>query len=174
MKKYLMYVLMAGMLFYALWLPAAVYAVDRDDNNDYSNEVVPGREKTSRWSFTDSAFASMTIDNEGNVTFNCDVTGYMNSTDKIISYVYLQKWVNGEWRNVYLTTSTVYDWISFFEEDYDTPVDWGYDYRTRNSIYVYVGDEYEHILLYSLVHHYHDPDGIPDCSKNEEETENQA
>ncbi|MDD3220890.1 MAG: hypothetical protein EOM34_11605 [Clostridia bacterium] len=143
------------------------YAAEPVDNNDYSHEVVPGHEKTSRWSYTDSVHVAMGIDPEGYVDVYCDVNGYHNLTDKIISYVYLQKRVGDHWENLGCTVDIVYDWQSFMEDYYDEPVDWGYDYRTHNRIYVYAGDEYEFIEVDSIHHHYHDPAGIPDCSLNE-------
>ena len=68
-----------------------VHADEPVDNNDYSNEVVPGYEKTSRWSYTDSVSAALTIDTSGNTTATCSVTGYQSTTTKIIVYAYLQK-----------------------------------------------------------------------------------
>ena len=38
-----------------------VHAEEGIDNNDYSNEVVPGHEKTERWSYTSSINVAMTI-----------------------------------------------------------------------------------------------------------------
>lgn len=167
MKKSVKKILIVMTLAVMFCAPLHTYAAEAIDDNDYSNEVVPGREKTRRWSFTDSAFVGMSIDTEGYVTVNCGVNGYMNMTEKIIIYVYLQKRVGDYWENVDMTVDIVYDWSTSLEDYYEAPVDWGYDYRTRNSIYVYAGEEYEHIELFSQDHHYHHPDGIPDCSLNE-------
>jgi hypothetical protein len=64
-------------------------------------------------------------------------------------------------------TDVSYGWHADIEDYFDDPMPWGYDYRTRNSIYVYADNEYEHVEAFSLEHHYHSVDGIPDCSRND-------
>ena len=140
-----------------------VHAEEGIDNNDYSNEVVPGHEKTERWSYTSSINVAMTIGTDGYATANCGVTGYQGLTTKIIAYVYLQKYVNGSWVNVDSFSSTSYRWTADIYEPFSVYAVWGHDYRTYNSIYVYAGDSYEHIGVYSNVHHYHSSSDGSNC-----------
>ena len=69
-----------------------VHAEEPVDNNDYSNEVVPGYEKTSRWSYTSTVYAALSLSTSGASTAYSDVTGYQNLTTKIITYTYLRDW----------------------------------------------------------------------------------
>lgn len=140
-----------------------VNAEEGIDNNDYSNEVVPGHEKTERWSYTASTSAALTIETNGASTSNCTVTGYQSLTTKIIIYTYLQKYQNGSWINVDSGSSTFYKWYAGFEYPFSVYASWGRDYRTYNSIYVYAGDSYEHIGFYSNVHHYHSSSDGSNC-----------
>ena len=139
-----------------------VHADEPVDNNDYSNEVVPGYEKTSRWSYTDSVSAALTIDTSGNTTATCSVTGYQSTTTKIIVYAYLQKLDGNSWTNVDSVSHTAYSWHAAYADPMIS-VPWGHDYRTRNSIYVYSGDSYENIVLYSKIHHYHSTSDNSKC-----------
>lgn len=140
-----------------------VNAEEGMDNNDYSNEVVPGHEKTERWSYTSSTSAALTIDTNGASTSSCTVTGYQNLATKIIIYTYLQKYQNGSWVNVDSGSSTFYSWHAAMEYPFSVHASWGYDYRTYNSIYVYAGNSYEHIGFYSNVHHYHSSSDGSNC-----------
>lgn len=139
-----------------------VHAEEPVDNNDYSNEIVPGYEKTTRWSYTDSVYAALTLDSNGAATANCDVNGYQSLTTKIIVYTYLQKLVGNEWTNVDSTSHTAYSWHAAYQDPMTT-VPWGHDYRTRNSIYVYSGNSYENIVFYSNIHHYHSTSDHSNC-----------
>ena len=145
-----------------LGLSMNVYAEEPEDNNDYSNEVVPGYEKNSRWSYTGSVHAALTIDSSGNATGTCAINGYQDVTTKIITYTYLQKLVGNEWANVDSAYHTAYSWHASYGDSFIT-VPWGHDYRTRNSIYVYSGDSYENIVFYSSVHHYHSTSDNSNC-----------
>lgn len=138
------------------------YADDTVDNNDYSNEVVPGYEKTSRWSYTDSIHAALTLSSSGYATATTSVDGYQNMTTKIIIYTYLQKLVDNEWVNVDSVSHTAYSWHAAYQDGMTT-VPWGHDYRTRNSIYTYSGDSYENIVFYSNIHHYHSTSDNSNC-----------
>ncbi|MDY4835722.1 MAG: hypothetical protein SO181_11365 [Frisingicoccus sp.] len=133
------------------------------DNNDYSNEVVPGHEKTERWSYTSSINSYLTIDTNGSSTSTCTVTGYQSLATKIIIYTYLQKYQNGSWVSVDSGSSTFYSWHAAIEYPFSVYASWGRDYRTYNSIYVYSGDSYEHINAYSNVHHYHSSSDSSNC-----------
>lgn len=139
-----------------------VYAEEPVDNNDYSNEVVPGYEKTTRWSYTDSVSAALTIGTSGNTTSTCSVTGYSSMTTKIITYTYLQRLDGNSWTNVDSSSHTAYSWHAAYEDPMTT-VSWGHDYRTRNSVYVYSGDSYENIVFYSNIHHYHSTSDYSNC-----------
>lgn len=140
-----------------------VNAEEVNDNNDYSNEVVPGHEKTERWSYTSSIGVALTIDTNGYSKATCTIEGYRNLTTKIITYVYLQKYVNGSWVNVDNFSRTDYSWDTVFEQPFSVYASWGHDYRTYNSIYVYAGNSYEHIGAYSIVHHYHSSSDNSNC-----------
>lgn len=140
-----------------------VNAEEGIDNNDYSNEVVPGHEKTERWSYTASTSSYLTIDSDGYSTSTCAVTGYQNLTTKIIIYTYLQKYQNGSWVSVDSGNSTFYSWYAAMENPFSVYAVWGHDYRTYNSIYVYAGNSYEHIGAYSRVHHYHSSSDSSNC-----------
>ena len=159
-------VILAVMVLFCL--PVYTHAEEAVDNNDYSNEVVPGKEKTSRWTYTDSIHVGMSIDTEGYADVYCAVTGYQGVVDRIITYVYLQQRVGDHWENVNVTAEVTYDWLVTITDYYtELPVDWGYDYRTHCRVYVYSGNEYEFIEVDSPIHHYHSTDGIPDCSDND-------
>lgn len=149
------------LLIFNFTLP--VYAEEGVDNNDYSNEVVPGYEKTERWSYTSSVNVAMTINSNGYTTANCSVSGYQNLTTKVITYVYLQKYVNGSWINVDNFSNVSYGTDADVFDSFGVYAVWGHDYRTYNSIYVYAGDSYEHIGLYSRVHHYHSSSDGSNC-----------
>ena len=139
------------------------HAEEGIDNNDYSNEIVPGHEKTERWSYTASLGAALTIDTSGYSTSSCTVTGYQSLATKIIIYTYLQKYENGSWVSVDSGSSTFYSWHAELEYPFDVYASWGRDYRTYNSIYVYAGNSYEHIGAYSNVHHYHSSSDGSNC-----------
>ncbi|MDY4922957.1 hypothetical protein [Frisingicoccus sp.] len=132
-------------------------------NNDYSNEVVPGHEKTERWSYTSGINTFLTIDTNGYSTSTCTVTGYQSLATKIIIYSYLQKYQNGSWVSVDSSSATFYSWHAEFEQPFSVYASWGRDYRTYNSIYVYSGDSYEHITTHSIVHHYHSSSDGSNC-----------
>ncbi len=162
-QKYMKKIVLMLVLTFAFCFSANVYAEEPADNNDYSNEVVPGYEKTSRWSYTDSVYAGLSLNTSGYATVSCSVSGYQGTTTKIIVYTYLQELVDGEWVNVNSVSHTTNNWHAE-NEDYLSPaVPWGHDYRTRNSIYVYSGNSYENIVFYSNVHHYHSVGDTSNC-----------
>lgn len=161
-KKYLKEMILILVLMFAFSLSINVCAEEPVDNNDYSNEVVPGYEKTSRWSYTSSVHAALTLDTSGNATGNCDVTGYQSLTTKIIVYTYLQRVDGNEWVNVSSASHTANSWHAAYQDSFETQ-SWGHDYRTRNSIYVYSGNSYENIVFYSNVHHYHSVGDTSNC-----------
>lgn len=140
-----------------------VNAEEGIDNNDYSHEVVPGHEKTERWSYTSGINTFLTIDTNGYSTSTCTVTGYQSLATKIIIYSYLQKYQNGSWVSVDSSNATFYSWHAEFEQPFGVYASWGHDYRTYNSIYVYAGNSYEHIGAYSNVHHYHSSSDGSNC-----------
>ena len=137
--------------------------VNAEEGNDYSKEVVPGHEKTERWSYTASTSSYLTIDTNGASTSTCTVTGYQSLATKIIIYTYLQKYQNGSWVTVDSGSSTSYNWYAGLEYPFSVYASWGRDYRTYNSIYVYSGDSYEHITTHSIVHHYHSSSDGSNC-----------
>lgn len=153
-------IMLALMLTFCLSLNT--YADGIVDNNDYSNEVVPGYEKTSRWSYTNSIHAALTLSSSGYATATTSVEGYQNMTTKIIIYTYLQRVDGNEWVNVGSTSHTANSWHAAYEDYFGTQ-SWGHDYRTRNSIYVYSGNSYENIVFYSNVHHYHSTSDNSNC-----------
>ena len=71
-------------IMFVLSFSLNVNAEEGIDTNDYSNEVVPGHEKTERWSYTSSTSAALTIDTNGASTSSCTVTGYQSLATKII------------------------------------------------------------------------------------------
>ena len=156
-------ILLMLVLMFAFGFSLNVHAEEPVDNNDYSNEVVPGYEKTTRWSYTDSVHVAMSLDSSGNPTVDCVVYGYQNTTTKIITYTYLQKLVGNEWVNVNSVSHTAYSWHADYEDYLSPAVPWGHDYRTRNSIYVYSGNSYENIVAYSNIHHYHSTGDNSNC-----------
>ncbi len=162
-KKYLKKMVLILVLMFAFGFATNVYAEETVDNNDYSNEIVPGYEKTSRWSYTGSVYAALTLDNNGYATGNCEVNGYQSVTTKIIVYTYLQKLSGNEWVNVDSASHTTYNWHAAHQDSFSPAVPWGHDYRTRNSVYVYSGDSYENIVFYSNIHHYHSTSDHSNC-----------
>lgn len=140
------------------------YAQELTDQNDYSNEVVPGHEKTERWSYTNSVNAALTISTSGYATATTGVTGYQGMTTKIIIYSYLQKYDGGSWVNVSSFSNTANDWVLDIEQGFGAYAVWGHDYRVYNSIYVYAGSSYEHVNAYSIVHHYHSTSDSSNCT----------
>lgn len=161
-KKSIKNVMLMLVLMLTLGFSMNVHAEEAVDNNDYSNEVVPGYEKTSRWSYTGSVHAALTLDSNGNATGTCSVNGYQNVTTKIIVYSYLQRLDDNSWTNVGSVSHTAYNWHAAYQDPFGTQ-SWGHDYRTRNSIYVYSGDSYENIVFYSNVHHYHSTNDKSNC-----------
>ncbi len=161
-KKCVKNIMLMLVLVFTFAFSMNVHAEEPVDNNDYSNEVVPGYEKTSRWSYTDSAYAALTLDTNGNATTYCDVTGYQSMVTKIIVYTYLQELDGNTWINVDSTSHTAYSWHAEYEDPM-TSVPWGHDYRTRNSVYVYSGNSYENIVFYSNIHHYHSTSDNSNC-----------
>ncbi len=161
-KKCVRNIILMMVLAFTLGFSINVHAEEPIDNNDYSNEVVPGYEKTTRWSYTSNVGAALTLDTNGNATAYCDVTGYQSLTTKIIVYTYLQKLDGGSWVNVDSVSHTANSWHAEYQDSM-TSVPWGHDYRTRNSIYVYSGNSYENIVFYSNVHHYHSVGDTSNC-----------
>ena len=161
-KKYVRNTMLMLVLMFTFAFSMNVHAEEPVDNNDYSNEVVPGYEKTSRWSYTDAVYAALTLDTSGNATSNCAVTGYQGMTTKIIVYTYLQRLDGNTWTNVDSVSHTAYSWHAEYADSMTT-VAWGHDYRTRNSIYVYAGDSNENIVFYSNIHHYHSTSDNSNC-----------
>lgn len=162
LKKYTKNLIVVLVLMFMFNFSMNVHAEEPVDNNDYSNEVVPGNEKTSRWSYTGSVYAALTINSNGYATATCSISGYQDVTTKIIVYTYLQKLVGNEWTNVDSASHTAYSWHAAYEDSL-TSVPWGHDYRTRNSIYVYSGNSYENIVFYSNIHHYHSTSDHSNC-----------
>lgn len=150
-------------IMFVLSFSLNVNAEEKIDNNEYAHEVVPGHEKTERWSYTSSTSAFLTINSNGSSTSTCTVTGYQSLATKIIIYTYLQKYQNGSWVSVDSGSSTFYSWHAAMEYPFSVYAVWGHDYRTYNSIYVYSGDSYEHIGAYSNVHHYHSSGDGSNC-----------
>ncbi|WP_418490612.1 hypothetical protein [Frisingicoccus sp.] len=161
-QKYIKNMVVMLVLMFALGFSINVHAEEPVDNNDYSNEVVPGFEKMARWSYTDSTYAALTLDTSGKATGNCEVNGYQNVTTKIIVYTYLQRVDGNEWVNVSSASHTANSWHAAYQDSFGTQ-SWGHDYRTRNSIYVYSGNSYENIVFYSNVHHYHSVGDTSNC-----------
>lgn len=161
-KKNMKNIMLMLVLTFVLSFSMNVHAEEPVDNNDYSNEIVPGYEKTSRWNYTGSVYAGLSLDSSGYATASCSVSGYQTVTTKIIIYTYLQKLVGNEWKNVDSVSHTTYSWHADYQDGMTT-VPWGHDYRTRNSIYVYSGDSYENIVFYSNVHHYHSTSDSSNC-----------
>ena len=126
-KKYLKEMILILVLMFAFSLSINVCAEEPVDNNDYSNEVVPGYEKTSRWSYTSSVHAALTLDTSGNATGNCDVTGYQSLTTKIIVYTYLQRVDGNEWVNVSSASHTANSWHAAYQDSFGTQ-SWGHDH----------------------------------------------
>ena len=161
-KKCVRNIMLMLVLMFTFAFSMNVHAEEPVDNNDYSNEIVPGYEKTSRWSYTSSVHAALTLDTDGSSTTYCDVTGYQSLTTKIIVYTYLQRLDGNTWINVDSVSHTAYNWHASYEDPMIS-VPWGHDYRTRNSIYVYSGDSYENIVFYSNIHHYHSTSDNSNC-----------
>ena len=161
-KKYVRNIMLMLVLMFTFAFSMNVHAEEPVDNNDYSNEVVPGYEKTSRWSYTSNVYAALTLGTDGSSTTYCDVTGYQNLTTKIIVYTYLQRLDGNSWTNVDSAYHTAYSWHAEYQDSMTT-VSWGHDYRTRNSIYVYSVDSYENIVFYSNIHHYHSTSDNSNC-----------
>ena len=55
-QKYIKNMVVMLVLMFALGFSINVHAEEPVDNNDYSNEVVPGFEKMARWSYTDITY----------------------------------------------------------------------------------------------------------------------
>lgn len=161
-KRYIVKIIVMLVLMLTFCCTVNTYADGTVDNNDYSNEVVPGYEKTSRWSYTNSVHAALTLSSSGSATATTSVDGYQNITTKIIIYTYLQKLAGNEWTNVDSASHTAYSWHAAYQDPMTT-VPWGHDYRTRNSVYVYSGDSYENIVFYSNIHHYHSTGDNSNC-----------
>lgn len=161
-KKCVRNIMLMLVMMFTFAFSMNVHAEEPVDNNDYSNEVVPGYEKTSRWSYTSSVHAALTLDTDGSSTTYCEVMGYQSLTTKIIVYTYLQKLEGNTWTNVDSVSHTAYSWHAEYADSM-TRVPWGHDYRTRNSIYVYSGDSYENIVFYSNIHHYHSTSDNSNC-----------
>lgn len=161
-KKYVKNIMLMLVLMFTFAFSMNVHAEETVDNNDYSNEVVPGYEKTSRWSYTSSVNAALTLSTSGASTTYSDVTGYQDMVTKIITYTYLQRLDGNNWVNVDSVSHTAYSWHTSYQDSMTT-VSWGHDYRTRNSVYVYSGNSYENIVVYSNVHHYHSTGDTSNC-----------
>lgn len=161
-KKYVKNIMLMLVLMFTFVFSMNVHAEEPVDNNDYSNEVVPGYEKTSRWSYTSNVNAALTLGTDGASTAYSDVTGYQSLVTKIITYTYLQRLDGDSWTNVDSVSHTAYSWHTAYEDPMTT-VSWGHDYRTRNSVYVYSGDSYENIVVYSNIHHYHSTSDNSNC-----------
>lgn len=147
-------------------LPFQVYASDDMDLNDYSEEYsqITGYPKKSRWSFTDAVITGMDISPEGEVIYDCIVEGYPDITTRILIYSYVQEHTDKGWKNIGGCMDSYDKWHGELEETLGRNVNWGYDYRIYNSIYVYSGDEYEHIDAHSAVYHYHPVGAGTDCT----------
>lgn len=162
-KKHMIKMLSLLALLFVFSFSLNTHAEESINNSDYSKEIVPGYEKTERWSYTASLGSALTIDTNGYSTSTCTVTGYQSLVNKIIIYSYLQKYQNGSWVSVDSFSSTIYNWYASIEQPFSVYASWGRDYRTYNSIYVYSGNSYEHINAYSNVHHYHSSSDGSNC-----------
>lgn len=161
-KKYVKNIMLMLVLMFTFAFSINVHAEETVDNNDYSNEVVPGYEKNSRWSYTSSVHAALSLSTSGASTTYSDVTGYQDMVTKIITYTYLQRLDGNSWTNVDSVSHTAYSWHTAYQDSMTT-VSWGHDYRTRNSVYVYSGNSYENIVFYSNVYHYHSTGDTSNC-----------
>lgn len=162
LNKSIKNIILMLVLVFAFGFSIVVHAEGPVDNNDYFNEVVPGYEKTSRWSYTDSVHAALTLGSNGSTTATTGVEGYQGTTTKIIVYTYLQRLDGNTWTNVDSVSHTAYSWHAEYEDSMTT-ASWGHDYRTRNSVYVYSGNSYENIIFYSNIHHYHSTSDNSNC-----------
>ena len=163
-KKNLIVAMLLVVMF--IVLPCRVYASDDTDLNDYSEEYsqITGHPKTSRWSFTNSTTTGMDISPEGEVIYDCLVDGYQGITTRILIYAYVQIHTDKGWKNIGGCMDSYDNWHAEMEEYLGKKVDWGYDYRLYCSLYVYSGDEYEHIDAHSAVYHYHPVGAGTDCT----------
>lgn len=150
-KKYVKNIILMLVLMFTFAFSINVHAEETVDNNDYSNEVVPGYEKTSRWSCTGSV-SSVILEYKCASTTYCDVTGYQSLTTKIITYTYLQRLDGNSWTNVDSSSHTAYSWHAEYEDPMTT-VSWGHDYRTRN-VSMYIPGILMRTLFLQHEHHY--------------------
>lgn len=73
---------------------------DNDDYNDYSWEKddIEGTPSTERWSYIASTSQGMSINNNSKATLLASITAYPDKVDKVIIYMYLQKYEDGIWK----------------------------------------------------------------------------
>ena len=127
---------------------------DNDDYNDYSWEKddIEGTPSTERWSYIASTSQGMSINNNSKATLLASITAYPDKVDKVIIYMYLQKYEDGIWKNLTWTKDE-------FNRFYGTAERLKYDcskgtYRLKVSYYAYAGSKYENHVAYSARYHY--------------------
>ncbi len=154
MRKVIGFLLIVVMTISMSLSAFASIETDHDDYNDYSweKEDIEGVPSTERWSYISSTRQGMSIDNNGKATLLGSLTGYSGITDKVIIYMYLQKYENGIWKNLTWTKDAI-------NKFYGTTERYKYNcsrgsYRLKVSYYAYAGSKYENHVAYSARYHY--------------------
>lgn len=127
---------------------------DNDDYNDYSWEKddIEGTPSTERWSYIASTSQGMSINNNSKATLLASITAYPDKVDKVIIYMYLQKYEDGIWKNL-TWTKDEFDSFRGTVERYKSNCSKG-TYRLKVSYYAYAGSKYENHVAYSARYHY--------------------
>jgi hypothetical protein len=146
MKKIVTFLMMMTMCLSMMVFPAMA-AEDYPDNFDYeayeAQDRLNGTEVNSRWSYTESTTQSLSIDSK-KATACAHVSGYSDTTTRIVMYMYIQQLKDGEWVTLDSHRYQFESWHATKEVTY-SPCPHGYTYRLKTSYYVYSGTSYEHI-----------------------------
>lgn len=126
-----------------------------DDPNDYSWETkdLEGSPSTERWSYIANTSQGMSIDDNGMAIMLGSLTGYKGTTNKVIIYMYLQKYYDDYWHNLTWTKDEFNNYYGTTER-YKTGCTSG-KYRLKVSYYAYgPNNKYENHIAYSAIYNY--------------------
>lgn len=129
-------------------------AAENDDPNDYSWETdnIEGTPSLEKWSYIANTSQGMSIDN-GTAVLMGSLIGYKGTTQKIIIYLYLQKYYDDYWHNLTWTKDEFNTYYGTAER-LKTGCTSG-KYRLKVSYYAYgPNNKYENHIAYSAIYNY--------------------
>jgi hypothetical protein len=131
--------------------PISAKNIAPPQTSEEANLVVSGIVKPM-FMYISRTATSISIGTYGETTATGSVFGYPGLTDEIWIYLYLERYVNGNWETFGTWSRTFYTYYGTLQGTDVVPH--GYNYRVRGSYYAWSGDSYEHVNGYSSVVYY--------------------